>query len=207
MSIQTYDEFDHKVGDVLLPPSEMVKLAESFRVDAKTQRQFLRLRAMLQTLNKDWAEEMLLQVVTKIPQDSQLTVRAVLQLKSMFESHFELLIRGRFNQPFFMSLRRLATFCLYHGISPGPIQTGYDAVREQVYDAYRDAYEKTDGKEATAVYRLLMRWSAIESFQIQQIQNSFWQIHVQDFLSYGENRRLPMPYRMMSGLESVAKTR
>lgn len=205
MSIQTYDEFDHKVGDILMPPSEMARVGESFLQDVKTQRQFLKLRSALQKLQKDWAEEMLLQVVTKIPQDSQLTVRAVLSLKSMFESHFNLLIRGRFNQPFVLSLRRLATFCLYHGIAPGPIQTGYNSVQEQVYEAFTTVSGSIDADEAASVYRLLVRWTSIEAFHIQQIQNQFWQIHAEDLLTHGESRRLPMPYRLMAGLQKVSE--
>lgn len=203
MSVQTFEEFDRKVGAVLMPPAEMARVEESFRLDVKTRREFLKMRSSLLSMQKDWAEEMLLQVVTKIPQDSQLTVRAVLALKAMFEKHFDLLIRGRFNGPFVQSLRRLGTFCLYHGIAPGPIQNGYDAVRDQVYDAFTKGDDTQSLEEQASVYRLLTRWTAAECFHIQQFHNQFWQIHAHDLLSHGESRVLPLPYRMITALESV----
>ncbi|MEL6479130.1 MAG: hypothetical protein AAFR17_17510 [Pseudomonadota bacterium] len=203
MSIQTFEEFEHKVGDILLPTAELVRIEETFSLDVRSKRQFLKMRAELLSMQKDWAEEMLLQVVTKIPQDSQLTVRAVLALKEMFQNHFDLLIRGRFNRTFFHSLRRLGIFCLYHGISTGPIQNGYSAVRDQVYEAFVVQDGGRGLEEAAEVYRMLMRWTSVEGFCIQQIQTQFWQIHVQDLLVHGESRRLPMPYRMLNTLEGA----
>ncbi|MEM7508249.1 MAG: hypothetical protein AAF415_16065 [Pseudomonadota bacterium] len=204
MSVQTFEEFDRKVGAVLMPAAEMARVEEAFRLDVKTRREFLKMRSALLSMQKDWAEEMLLQVVTKIPQDSQLTVRAVLALKSMFEKHFDLLIRGRFNGPFVLSLRRLGTFCLYHGIAPGPIHNGYSSVRDQVYDTFVNG----DGgslEEQASVYRLLTRWTATECFHIQQMHNQFWKIHAQDLLAHGESRSLPLPYRMITTLENVSQ--
>ncbi|MEM0923508.1 MAG: hypothetical protein AAGF44_01650 [Pseudomonadota bacterium] len=206
MSIQTFEEFEHKVGDILLPAAELARIEESFAMDVRSKRQFLKMRADLLSMQKDWAEEMLLQVVTKIPQDSQLTVRAVLALKEMFQSHFDLLIRGRFNRPFFASLRKLGIFCLYHGISTGPIQNGYTAVRDQVYEAFVVADGGRNLEDTSEVYRLLMRWTSVEAFAIQRIQTEFWQTHVHDLMIHGESRRLPMPYRMLATLENAQES-
>ena len=205
MSIQTFEEFDHKVGNIVLPQAEIAQIEETFRLDVRSKRQFLKMRSELLSMQKDWAEEMLLQVVTKIPQDSQLTVRAVLALKEMFQGHFDLLIRGRFNPGFFESLRRLGVFCLYHGISSGPIHNGYTAVREQVHEAFVVADGGRGLEEAADVYHLLMRWSTIEAYCIQQIQTRFWQIHFQDLLSETDKPTLPIPSRMLASLEKIGE--
>lgn len=192
--IQTFEAFDRAVADILFPPEEMAALEAELTADQRTRRALLQVRSKIEALKDDWAEVMLMKVVVQIPADSQLTVRTILAFKALFQEHFGLLIRGRFRGPFVESLRKLGVFCLYHGIAPGPVENGYSAVRDQIYDALV-LDEMTE--EAALAFRLLTRWSALETFHIHRIQTRFWKIQCLDIMRDGQCTRLPMPHRML----------
>lgn len=192
--IQTFEGFDRAVADILMPRDEMAALEAELTADTRTRRALLQVRSKIEALQDDWAEVMLMKVVVQIPADSQLTVRTILSFKGLFQEHFAMLIRGRFKGPFVESLRKLGTFCLYHGIAPGPVENGYSAVRDQIYDAL---VEDEMTEEAALAFRLLTRWSALETFHIHRIQTRFWKIQCLDLIQSGRCQRLPMPHRML----------